>query len=65
MTSKIPLHAKNQSRKEQLKQAASKPAITANPMAMMDPNMTEEQKMEAMFAAQSQHWSAQQEELAK
>lgn len=62
MTGKVPIHAKNQSRKEQANKVSTKPAVTATPM---DQNMTEEERMAAMFAAQSENWSAQKEELSK
>ena len=62
MTGKVPIHAKNQSRKEQSSKAAAKPAVAPAPL---NQNMTEEERMAAMFAAQSENWSAQKEELSK
>jgi protein MPE1 len=59
---KMPINTKNSSRKEQ----SSNKSKTAgnNALAMMNSAMTEEQRMEAMFAAQSEQWTAQKEELA-
>lgn len=65
MTGKVPIHAKNQSRKEQAGKASTKTATSTNPMALLDQNMTEEERMTAMFAAQSENWTAQKEELSK
>jgi protein MPE1 len=64
MTGKMPVNAKNLSRKEQASKA-SKPAASTNGLAQMNGAMTEEQRMEAMFQAQSEQWDAQQEEMAK
>jgi protein MPE1 len=65
MTGKMPVNAKNSSRKEQANKSAAKPAPTTNGATQMNSAMTEEQRMAAMFAAQSEQWSAQQEEMAK
>ena len=62
MTDKIPRHAKNQSRKEQTSKTVSKPSVAPSPM---DQNMTEEERMKAMFAAQADNWTNQKEELSK
>lgn len=62
MAGKSHLHAKNQSRKEQASKAAAKATAAPTPI---DQNMTEEERMAAMFAAQSDSWSAQKEELSK
>jgi protein MPE1 len=64
MTGKIPVHAKNQSRKEQANKGSAKTITATNSMVSLD-NMTEEERMNAMFAAQSENWSAQKEEMAK
>jgi protein MPE1 len=65
MTGKMPVNAKNQSRKEQSNKSSAKPATATNSMAQMNSAMTEDERMAAMFAAQSEQWSAQQEEMAK
>lgn len=64
MSGKMPATAKNSSRKEQLAPKIAKPTnAVAKPQ--IDPsNMTEEQRLAAMFQAQSEHWSAQQAEMA-
>jgi hypothetical protein len=64
MTGKMPVNAKNSSRKEQASKAL-KPAASTNGLAQMNSAMTEEQRMAAMFQAQSEQWDAQQEEMAK
>jgi protein MPE1 len=65
MSGKMPANAKNFSRKEQ---TASKPtgkqAASTNGVMKINGTMTEEERMAAMFQAQSEQWSAQQEELA-
>ena len=65
MSGQMPIKQKNSSRKEQGKQANAKAAASTNGLAQMNSAMTEEQKMAAMFQAQSDQWSAQQEEMAK
>ncbi|KAE9378186.1 DWNN-domain-containing protein [Stipitochalara longipes BDJ] len=62
VTGKMPVNAKNSSRKEQASKA--KPAASNAPI-QINSAMTEEQRMAAMFQAQSEQWSAQQEEAAK
>lgn len=64
MSGKMPVSMKNSSRKEQSSKSAAKPATTAAP-AQMNSAMTEEQRMAAMFQAQSEQWTAQQEEMAQ
>lgn len=60
----MPVAAKNAGRKEQLgKPSTSKP--NANAFSQMNDAMTEEDRMAAMFAAQSEQWTAQQEELSQ
>lgn len=64
VSGKMPVSAKNAGRKEQsLKASASKPSATA--ISDMNNALTEEEKMAAMFAAQTEQWSAQQEELSQ
>lgn len=65
MTGKMPVNAKNSSRKEQAKQSA-KSSATSNAMATMsNVNMTEEERMNAMFQAQSEQWNDQLQEMGK
>lgn len=60
----MPVSSKNAGRKEQShKASSSKPSVTA--ISDMNNASTEEEKMAAMFAAQSEQWSAQQEELSQ
>lgn len=64
MSGKMPINAKNSSRKEQsAAKSSAKPGGT-NGAAQINSAMTEEQRMAAMFQAQSEQWSAQQEEMA-
>lgn len=66
MSGKMPVSAKNTSRKEQsANKTSAKPAASTNGIAQMSGAMTEEQRMVAMFQAQSDQWSAQQEEMAQ
>ncbi|KAG6009023.1 hypothetical protein E4U21_003354 [Claviceps maximensis] len=63
VSGKMPVSAKNAGRREQLTKAtSSKPSVTA--LHDMNNALTEEEKMAAMFAAQTEQWSAQQEELS-
>tara|TARA_R110002060_G_scaffold11883_3_gene17122 strand:+ start:383 stop:685 length:303 start_codon:yes stop_codon:yes gene_type:complete len=65
VTGKMPVNAKNSSRKEQAKQSA-KSSATSNAMATMsNVNMTEEERMNAMFQAQSEQWNDQLQEMGK
>ncbi|KAJ5041112.1 uncharacterized protein L3040_005666 [Drepanopeziza brunnea f. sp. 'multigermtubi'] len=65
MTGKMPLNAKNSSRKEQAKQHA-KASATSNAMAQMNnASMTEEERMNAMFQAQTEQWNDQLQEMGK
>jgi len=59
----MPVNAKNSSRKEQASKA--KPSASAGAAIQINSSMTEEQRMAAMFQAQSEQWNAQQEEAAK
>lgn len=64
VSGKMPISAKNAGRREQAaKSSAPKPSSTA--INQMHNAMTEEEKMAAMFAAQTEQWSAQQEELSQ
>lgn len=64
VSGKMPALAKNSGRKEQgAKVSASRPV--SNAISQMNNAMTEEEKMAAMFAAQTEQWSAQQDEISK
>lgn len=64
VSGKMPVTAKNAGRKEQAaKASSSKPS--SNAINQMNNAMTEEEKMAAMFAAQTEQWSAQQEEMSQ
>ncbi|KAB5554497.1 DWNN domain-containing protein [Coniochaeta sp. 2T2.1] len=63
VSGKMPVNAKNQARKEQASKAATTKAVS-NGLAEMSSAQTEEEKMAAMFQAQTAQWSAQQEEMA-
>jgi protein MPE1 len=65
MSGKMPVNAKNSSRKEQsASKASTKQSVNTNGAMKLSSAMTEEERMAAMFQAQSEQWSAQQEELA-
>ena len=59
----MPGNIKNASRKEQMMRPKPKPATHAEPK--ITSNMTEEEKLAAMFQAQNEAWAAQSENLAK
>ncbi|KAI3325990.1 DWNN-domain-containing protein [Xylariaceae sp. AK1471] len=61
VSGKMPSSAKNSSRKEATIKAP-KPATIG--LAQMSTALTEEEKMMAMFQAESEQWTAQQEEMA-
>lgn len=64
VSGKMPVSAKNAGRREQAgKASSSKPMSTA--ISQMNNAMTEDEKMAAMFAAQTEQWSAQQEEMSQ
>ncbi|KAK0652283.1 DWNN domain-containing protein [Cercophora newfieldiana] len=62
VSGKMPVHAKNSSRREQ----NSKPLIKAPAASMVQLNssMTEEEKMAAVFQAQTENFTAREEEMA-
>ncbi|KAI9740850.1 MAG: hypothetical protein M1818_004455 [Claussenomyces sp. TS43310] len=65
VTGKMPINAKNSSRKEvSASKSTVKPTSNTNSAVAMSNAMTEEDRMAAMFQAQSEQWSAQQDELA-
>ena len=61
----MPVTAKNSSRKEQTNRTAASTKATSNALEQMNNAMTEEEKMAAMFQAQTESWSAQQAEMAQ
>lgn len=63
VSGKMPVNAKNASRREQTAKATAK--STSNAIEQMNNAMTEEEKLAAMFAAQSEQWNAQQEEMSQ
>ncbi|PHH76691.1 hypothetical protein CDD80_1329 [Ophiocordyceps camponoti-rufipedis] len=63
VSGKMPVSAKNAGRREHAVKAAAAKS-TSNAVSQMNSASTEEEKMAAMFAAQSEQWSAQQEELS-
>lgn len=64
VSGKAPVTAKNAHRREPASKAgAAKAGSTA--LNQMHNAMTEEDKMAAMFAAQTEQWSAQQEEMSQ
>lgn len=64
MSGKMPINAKNNSRKEQFSKAP-KPSEGMNGNTKIESAMTEEERMEAMFQVQTDNWTAAQAEMAK
>jgi protein MPE1 len=62
VSGKMPVNAKNQSRREQTVKAASTKA-TSDAMAQMNKAMTEEEKLAAMFQLQSESCAANQDDI--
>jgi protein MPE1 len=62
VSGKMPVHAKNSSRREQI----AKPAVKtqSNTLAQLSSAMTEEEKMAAVFQAQTENFSSREEEMA-
>ncbi len=65
MTGKMPVNAKNSSRKEQAGKSAAKAASATNGAAQMNSALTEEQRMQLMFQQSNEQWSGQLEEMSK
>ena len=64
VSGKMPVHAKNSSRKEQpIVKALAKPV--ANPVMQLNSAMTEEEKMAAVFQAQTENFTAREEEMPR
>lgn len=64
VSGKMPVNARNSSRREQATKAAAKAKSQSDAIAKMASAMTEEEKMMAMFAAQGEQWNAAQEEMS-
>ncbi|KAJ4302217.1 Protein mpe1 [Collariella sp. IMI 366227] len=62
VSGKMPIHAKNSSRREQISKPTAKPQ--SNTLAQLSSAMTEEEKMAAVFQAQTENFSAREEEMA-
>lgn len=62
VSGKMPVHAKNSSRREQI----AKPVVKtqSNTLAQLSSAMTEEEKMAAVFQAQTENFTAREEEMA-
>lgn len=67
VSGKMPVNAKNATRREQTAKSAAKTTAknTSNAIEQMHNAMTEDEKLAAMFAAQSEQWNAQQEEMSQ
>jgi protein MPE1 len=62
VSGKMPQHAKNSSRKEKIMKPVAKTQSTT--MAQLSNAMTEEEKMAAVFQAQTENFTAREEEMA-
>lgn len=62
VSGKMPVHAKNSSRREQTSKPLTK--TPAASMVQLNSSMTEEEKMAAVFQAQTENFSAREEEMA-
>ncbi|KAL2255488.1 hypothetical protein VTK26DRAFT_3248 [Humicola hyalothermophila] len=62
VSGKMPVHAKNSSRREQI----AKPVVKtqSNTLAQLSSAMTEEEKLAAVFQAQTENFTAREEEMA-
>jgi protein MPE1 len=65
VSGRMPGAAKNSSRKEQAAKVSATSKSTSSAITQMNNAMTEEEKMAAMFQAQTEQWSAQQEEMSQ
>lgn len=61
---KMPVSAKNSSRKE-VSKAAAKATAASGLAQMSNASMTEEERLQAMFQAQSEQWNDQLQEMGK
>ncbi|KAI1764133.1 DWNN domain-containing protein [Hypoxylon sp. FL1150] len=64
ISGKMPGSARNAHRRENNNGKAAKPAPASAALSQMNAAMTEEEKMMAMFQAQSDQWNVQQEEMS-
>lgn len=64
VSGKMPVQAKNHSRREQATKAAASAKSQSDLAAKMASAQTEEEKMMAMFAVQGEQWKTQQEEMS-
>ncbi|KAL2146509.1 hypothetical protein VTI28DRAFT_3690 [Corynascus sepedonium] len=62
VSGKMPVHAKNSSRREQI--AKPVPKSQSNTLAQLSSAMTEEEKMAAVFQAQTENFTSREEEMA-
>jgi len=62
VSGKMPVHAKNSSRREQIAKPAAK--TQSNTLAQLSSAMTEEEKMAAVFQAQTENFTSREEEMA-
>ncbi|KAL2018342.1 hypothetical protein VTK56DRAFT_945 [Thermocarpiscus australiensis] len=62
VSGKMPVHAKNSSRREQIVKPTIKPQSST--LAQLSSAMTEEEKMAAVFQAQTENFTAREEEMA-
>ena len=62
VSGKMPVHAKNSSRREQVKTVVNK--APSNTLVQLSSAMTEEEKMAAVFQAQTEHFTSREEEMA-
>jgi protein MPE1 len=62
VSGKMPVHAKNSSRREQMVKPVAKPQ--SNTLAQLSSAMTEEEKMAAVFQAQTENFTSREEEMA-
>ncbi|AEO56882.1 hypothetical protein MYCTH_2302318 [Thermothelomyces thermophilus ATCC 42464] len=62
VSGKMPVHAKNSSRREQIVKPATK--AQSNTLAQLSSAMTEEEKMAAVFQAQTENFTSREEEMA-
>lgn len=62
VSGKMPAHAKNSSRREQIAKPVAK--TQSNTLAQLSSAMTEEEKMLAVFQAQTENFTSREEEMA-
>ncbi|KAL1837114.1 hypothetical protein VTJ49DRAFT_4277 [Mycothermus thermophilus] len=62
VSGKMPVHAKNSSRREQVAKPVTK--TQSNTLAQLSSAMTEEEKMAAVFQAQTENFTSREEEMA-